>query len=80
VSVKSRAVRCSALSVAKLFEPTQADDPNEALGTMSASGTKRGRLWKIDGGSASLRLDVEGPDEFTPLLGFVGDELAKVSG
>ena len=30
--------------------------------------------------SLSLRLDVEGPDEFAPLLRFVGDELAKVSG
>jgi hypothetical protein len=28
----------------------------------------------------SLRLDVEGPDEVTPLLRFVGDKLAKVSG
>src|SRR6516162_1960338 len=36
--------------------------------------------WEIDGGLASLRLDVEGPDEFAPLLRFVGDELAKVSG
>src|SRR6516162_11190538 len=26
-------------------------------------------LWNIDSGSASLRLDVEGPDEFAPLLG-----------
>jgi hypothetical protein len=37
-------------------------------------------LWKIDSGSASLRLDVEGPDDVAPLLGFVGDEFAKVSG
>src|SRR6516164_9745525 len=35
---------------------------------------------EIDGGSASLRLDVEGPDEVAPLLRFVADELAKVSG
>src|SRR6516165_5712470 len=28
--------------------------------------------------SASLRLDVEGPDDLAPLFGFVGDELAKV--
>src|SRR5262249_43822549 len=33
-----------------------------------------------DLGSTSLQLDVEGPDEVTPLLRFVGDELAKVSG
>src|SRR5258708_39741240 len=37
-------------------------------------------LWNIDGGSASLRLDVEGPDDVAPLLDFVGDELAKVGG
>src|SRR5215469_4077386 len=37
-------------------------------------------FWKIDGGSASLHLNVEGPDEVAPLLRFVGDELAKVSG
>ena len=29
---------------------------------------------------ASVRLDVEGPDHLAPLLGFVGDELAKVGG
>ena len=28
----------------------------------------------------SLRLDVEGPDEVTPLLRFIGDKLTKVSG
>src|SRR5262249_20051587 len=40
------------------------------------------QLWNIgpDSGSGSLHLYVEGPDEFAPLLGFVGDELAKVSG
>src|SRR5215475_3197979 len=37
-------------------------------------------LWNIDSGSASLRLDVEGPDDVAPLLRFVGDELAKVGG
>src|SRR5215470_12966511 len=37
-------------------------------------------LWNIDGGSASLRLDVEGPDDVAPLLRFVGNELAKVGG
>src|SRR5262249_53708945 len=36
--------------------------------------------YRPDSGSVSLRLDVEGPDEFAPLLSFVGDELAKVSG
>src|SRR5262245_61047572 len=37
-------------------------------------------LWNIDSGSASVRLDVEGPDDLGPFLGFVGDELAKVGG
>jgi hypothetical protein len=37
-------------------------------------------LWNIDSGSASLRLDVEGPDDVAPLLRFVGDELAEVGG
>src|SRR5262245_66333966 len=37
-------------------------------------------LRNIDSGSASLRLDVEGPDHVAPLLRFVGDELAKVGG
>src|ERR1700745_3130863 len=31
-------------------------------------------------GSASLRLDVERPDDVAPLLGFLGDEPAKVCG
>jgi hypothetical protein len=30
-------------------------------------------LWNIDSGSASLRLDVGGPDHLAPLLGFFGD-------
>src|SRR5262245_7302271 len=34
--------------------------------------------YRLADGSASVRLDVEGPDEFAPLLRFVGDELAKV--
>jgi hypothetical protein len=36
--------------------------------------------YRPDSGSASLRLDVEGPDDVAPLLRFVGDELAKVGG
>src|SRR5215469_895234 len=35
-------------------------------------------LRNIDSGSASVRLDVEGPDEFAPLLRVVGDEPAEV--
>ena len=37
-------------------------------------------LWNIDSGSASFRLDIEGPDDVAPLLRFVGDELAEVGG
>src|ERR1700730_7720022 len=36
--------------------------------------------YRPDGGSVSLRLDVERPDDVAPLLRFVGDELAKVGG
>src|SRR5262249_52004957 len=32
------------------------------------------------GSRGSVRLDVEGPDDLGPFLGFVGDELAKVGG
>ena len=46
---------------------------------MSATDPKWTLAWEIDGGSASLRLDVEGPDEVAPLLRFVGDKLAKIS-
>src|SRR5262245_13403425 len=42
--------------------------------------SRNGTLWNIDSGSASLRLDVEGPDDVAPLLRFVGDELAEVGG
>src|SRR5262249_15622176 len=37
-------------------------------------------LRNIDSGSASVRLDVEGPDDVAPLLRFVSDELAEVGG
>jgi hypothetical protein len=30
--------------------------------------------------ATSLHLDVRGPDDFAPLLGFIGDELAEPSG
>src|SRR5262245_10455224 len=36
--------------------------------------------YRPDSASASLRLDVEGPDDLAPLLRFVGDELAEVPG
>src|SRR5262249_61948657 len=38
------------------------------------------RLWNIDRGSASLRLDVEGPDDLAPLFAVVSDELAEIGG
>src|SRR5262245_31501093 len=34
----------------------------------------------LDRVTASVRLDVEGPDDVAPLLGFLGDEPAKVCG
>src|SRR5262245_57245414 len=37
-------------------------------------------MWNVDNGSASLRLDVGGPDDLAPFLGFVGDQLFKVDG
>jgi hypothetical protein len=37
-----------------------------------------GRLWNFR--RLSLRLDVGRPDHLPPLLGFVGDQLAKVGG
>ena len=44
----------------------------EAFTRPAASLSRNGILWNIDSGSASLRLDVEGPDHVAPLLGFVG--------
>src|SRR5215831_8238400 len=38
------------------------------------------RLWNIDSGSASVRLDVEGPDDLAPLFAVVSDELAEIGG
>ena len=37
-------------------------------------------VWNIDSGSASLRLDVEGPNDVAPLVDNFGDELAEISG
>src|SRR5215472_6915062 len=44
--------------------------------------SRNGTLWeyRLDSGSGSVRLDVEGPDDVAPFLRFVGDELAKVGG
>src|SRR5262249_11720302 len=42
--------------------------------------TARGSVSQADNGAASFRLDVRRPDHLGPLLGFLGDELAEVSG
>jgi hypothetical protein len=44
--------------------------------------SRNGTLWNPARAPGQLlrRLDVEGPDDVAPLLGFVGDELAKVGG
>jgi hypothetical protein len=34
--------------------------------------------YRLDSGSASVRPDVEGPDDVAPLLRLVSDELAEV--
>ena len=48
-------------------------------GTKTHSGHRDAEraLWSIDSESASLRLDVEGPDDVAPLLGFVGNEFSE---
>src|SRR5262245_36989496 len=35
--------------------------------------------YRADSGAASVRLDVEGPDDVAPLLGLAGDELTEVA-
>src|SRR5262249_45842167 len=58
-------------------------DIGPAIHLVDAAGHRHspnGALWNIASGSASLRLDVEGPDDVAPLLRFVGDELAEVGG
>src|SRR5215813_756444 len=37
-------------------------------------------LWNIDRTAASVRLDVEGPDDLAPLFAVVSDELAEIGG
>src|SRR5262245_49637948 len=39
-----------------------------------------GRYGILDRVTASVCLDVEGPDDVAPLLGFIGDELAEIGG
>ena len=45
-----------------------------------AVGSPNGRYGILDRVTASVRLDVEGPDHLAPLLGFVNDELAEFRG
>ena len=47
------------------------------MGSGSSRASPNGTLWNIDSGSASLRLDVGGPDDVAPLLRFVGDEFPE---
>ena len=42
--------------------------------------SRNGRYGILAPTAASVRLDVEGPDDVAPLLDFVGDELAEVCG
>jgi hypothetical protein len=53
------------------------EEPSTASTADIAAIRETGSLWNIDGGSASLRLDVEGPDDLAPLLGFFGNEVSK---
>ena len=40
--------------------------------------SRNGRYGTLDRVTASVRLDVEGPDDVAPLLGFLGDQLAEL--
>src|SRR5262249_54515780 len=42
--------------------------------------SQNGCYGTLDRVTASVRLDVEGPDHLAPLFGFLGDQLAEVSG
>src|SRR5262249_10793260 len=61
----------------RIDESMSAFDPKR---TLASPKSRNGLYGKSTADSASLQLDVEGPDEVAPLLRFVGDELAKVSG
>src|SRR5262245_4923773 len=54
----------------------------EAIGEKVPNGenSQNGRYGILDRVTASVCLDVGGPDDLAPFLRFVGDELAKVSG
>ena len=62
-------------------QPTDSEDrPFYSITLVATPRFAERALWNIDSGSASLRLDVECPDDVAPFLRFVGDELAKVGG
>src|SRR5262249_22603958 len=48
--------------------------------TAKSRHSRNGCYGTVDRVTASVRLDVEGPDHLAPLLGFLGDHLAEVSG
>src|SRR5262249_7661597 len=48
--------------------------------TAKSRHSRNGCYGTLDRVTASVRLDVEGPDHLAPLLGFLGDHLAEVSG
>jgi len=58
---------------------TQPSRSSARAGNVITFRLKRGQAL-ANSRAASLRLDVEGPDDVAPLLGFLGDELAKVGG
>jgi hypothetical protein len=80
----SRAIRQAEVGAAKtMIERTEQrfDIKPKRLAADTAYGSGATLDWLVkDKKIASLSLDVKGPDEVAPLVRFVGDELAKVSG
>src|SRR5262249_14690916 len=60
--------------------PRPGRGPPSVFCTLPPRGSRNGGLWNIDRGSASVRLDVEGPDDLAPLFAVVSDELAEIGG
>ena len=59
-----------------------AKQPRHSIKSSTQTDTSHSRngSYGMSGGRRSLRLDVGRSDHLAPLLGFVGDELAEVSG
>jgi hypothetical protein len=73
----SRAIRQAEVGAAK----TMIERTEQRFDIKTAYGSGATLDWLVkDKKIASLSLDVKGPDEVAPLVRFVGDELAKVSG